>query len=44
VDFTIVCPGYVRTEIDDKKVVGDGSVQAVELNVEPSKYMPVEVP
>ncbi|MDP2435689.1 MAG: SDR family oxidoreductase [archaeon] len=37
---TILCPGYVATELDDKKVVGDGSIQSVELNVDRSKYMP----
>lgn len=30
-------------EIDDKKVMGDGTVQSVELNVDKSKYMPAEV-
>jgi len=39
VTITIVCPGYVATEIDDKKMLGDGSVQPVELNVDKSKYM-----
>jgi len=42
VHYTIVCPGYVLTEIDDKKVVGDGTVQSVELNVDKSKYMPAD--
>ena len=41
---TIVCPGYVATEIDDKKIVGDGTSQSVELNVDKSKYMCVQVP
>jgi len=40
ITVTIVCPGYVATEIDDKKLVGDGSVQSVELNVDKGKYMP----
>jgi len=39
---TIVCPGYVATEIDDKKIVGDGTSQSVELNVDKSKYMSVQ--
>ena len=39
----IVCPGYVATEIDDKKMLGDGSVEPVELNVDKSKYMPADV-
>jgi len=43
VTITIVCPGYVATEIDDKKMLGDGSVEAVELNVDKSKYMPANV-
>lgn len=38
----ILCPGYVATELDDKKVVADGSIQSVELNVDRSKYMPAE--
>jgi short-subunit dehydrogenase len=42
VDITIVLPGYVDTGLDDKKVVGDGSVQAVELNINASKYMSVQ--
>jgi len=35
--------GYVKTELDDKKVVGDGSVKALDLNIEQSKYMPASV-
>jgi len=42
VTVTIVCPGYVATEIDDKKMLGDGSVESVELNVDKSKYMPAD--
>jgi short-subunit dehydrogenase len=38
----ILCPGYVATEIDDNKMVGDGSVRAVDLNVDKAKYMSVE--
>jgi NAD(P)-dependent dehydrogenase (short-subunit alcohol dehydrogenase family) len=37
---SVLAPGYVESEIDDKKVVGDGSVQPVALNVDRSKYMP----
>lgn len=39
-DVCVVCPGYVATEIDDKKMLGDGSVQSVELHVDKAKYMP----
>lgn len=35
----MACPGYVATEFDDKKVVGDGSVKAVDLNTDKNKYM-----
>ena len=31
------------TEIEDKKIVGDGSAQRVDLNTTPSKYMSVKV-
>ena len=41
-DVCVVCPGYVATEIDDKKMLGDGSVRSVELNVDKAKYMPAK--
>jgi len=37
---TLVNAGYVKTELDDKKVMGDGSVKALDLNIDASKYMP----
>jgi len=39
ITVTIVCPGYVATEIGDKKVVGDGSIKNVDLSADKSKYM-----
>jgi short-subunit dehydrogenase len=38
---TIVCPGYVETEIGDKKIVGDGSVKSVPLDLSQSKMSPM---
>ncbi len=37
-----VCFSF-KKEIDDKKLMGDGTFKAVDLNVDPSKYMPAEV-
>jgi short-subunit dehydrogenase len=42
IDVTIICAGYVSTELDDKKVGPDGYVQPVELNTDKSKYMTAE--
>ena len=41
-DVCVVCPGYVATEFDDKKIVWDGTVQPVDLNVDRTKYMTPE--
>ena len=41
-DICIMCPGYVETEQDGKKIVADGTVQSVDLNVDKSKYMSAE--
>lgn len=38
VTITIVCPGYVATEFDNKKILADGSVGNPELNTDVTKY------
>jgi len=35
---TICCPGYIKTEFDQKKVVGDGSIQDLKIVIDESKY------
>jgi dehydrogenase/reductase SDR family member 7B len=39
---TIACPGYIKTEIGEKKIVGDGTMQDVKLSVDDSKWMTAE--
>eukprot|EP01100_Stratorugosa_tubuloviscum_P010637 TRINITY_DN4594_c0_g1_i1.p1 TRINITY_DN4594_c0_g1~~TRINITY_DN4594_c0_g1_i1.p1 ORF type:complete len:290 (+),score=100.65 TRINITY_DN4594_c0_g1_i1:44-871(+) len=39
VHVTIVCPGYVSTEISDKYIIADGSSSPLQLNVDPSQQM-----
>lgn len=41
-DITIICPGYVKTEIDLHKIVGDGSSEEVKLNIDSNKYMDLD--
>lgn len=42
-DILIVCPGYLNSESDDKKVVADGTLRTLNLNVDRSKFMSAQV-